>query len=78
MGGVPNAHVVSINRPTPQETIIALVVILTQIIGSSYIELDRSGGTRTTDCRRGIALQLNAADRHLSASVARKLQEDSV
>jgi len=35
MGGVPNAHVVSINRPTPQETIIALVVILTQIIGSS-------------------------------------------
>ena len=40
MGGVPNAHVVSINRPTPQETIIALVVILTQIIGSSYIELD--------------------------------------
>ena len=34
MGGVPNAHVVSINRPTPQETIIALVVILTRIIGT--------------------------------------------
>ncbi len=40
MGDVPNAHAVSISRPTPQETIIALVVILTQIIGSSYIELN--------------------------------------
>ena len=43
MGGVPSAHVVSINRPTPQETIIALVVILTQIIGSSYIEFNPVG-----------------------------------
>ena len=34
MGGVPNALVVSINRPTPLETIIALVVILTRIIGT--------------------------------------------
>jgi len=34
MGGVPNAHVASINRPTPQETIIVLVVIPTRIIGT--------------------------------------------
>jgi hypothetical protein len=50
MGGVPNAHVVSINRPTPQETIIALVVILMQIIGSSYIELNPVRRRPITDC----------------------------
>ena len=45
MVGVPDAHVVSINRPTPQAMIIVHVVILTEITGNWEIK----GGVLTME-----------------------------